>query len=498
MPHLPSVSHGIPIAAIPTKSPGLSILINSLELRRGIRQHELDGQAMDRDRFANLAGYYRADAIPLRNKGNSLLRSVRMSNLGGTVCRKTGNQNPGRAFLKRLACMASLALVLLGSSGCTAIFAAAGAVVDSVVITSPLWGPSVFERGKLDKAQDAPLVSLSDEIKMFASNSTLTSGDSFHVGVRLLDGSESPREPHYFSWLSAVPLLPYTRTDCFVTRSRGTVMTQDYMAYGSRILPVSFPLSRIPERMRPGQDSADMIPPCRETVENLIRGELAARPPSTEDLTVALWAAQSDKTAFQLTHLVYQAMENQFGKGKVLYELPDLTGGYRFPGFSGTPPAMVMGNECLVNLNPFEYQIVGRTLGYPEITKPHVSVSGRIVDLRVEKSQVCYGLTLVGANLLGWLGAPLSSNRLVIKFEVMAHQKPGNFLLLIREYELATERQVVSVYYGGDFAQDANTELAIQIAETMKDFARELAELAPVRGLTASTDAVNQATKQRQ
>jgi hypothetical protein len=390
--------------------------------------------------------------------------------------------------MPRLVFLALLGVILLGSSGCTAIFAAAGAVVDSVVITSPLWGPSVFERNKLDRVQRQSSLP-PDGLEgpgAFAANSTLSPHDSLHVGVRLFEGAESPREPRYFSWLSAVPVLPYTRTNSIVTQSRATAVTQDYISMGNRGMVVTFPLARIPEPMRPGQDPADMTPPCRETIENLVRGEMASRSPTAEELADSLWAVHRDKAAFQLTFSAQKALENQFGKHKALFEMPELAGCYRFPGFLNKPPAFVLKDDIAITLLPNEFQIVGRTLGYPEIARPHVSVSGRVVDLRIEKSQICYGLTLIGTNLLGWLGAPLSSNRLVIKFHVTAHQKPGNELLLFREYELATPRKVIGIYYGGDFADDAYSNLHAQITDSMRDFARELAILAPLRGLTAS------------
>lgn len=400
----------------------------------------------------------------------------------------------------RLVFPALLGMILVGSSGCTVIFATAGAVVDTIVVTSPLWGPSAFERNKLDRVQRESGL-FPDALEgsgAFVANSTIASHDSLHVGVRLFDGSESPRKPGYFSWLSAVPVLPYTRTNSIVKQSRGTVSTQDFLSAGSQGMVVTFPLSRVPERMRPGQDSGEMIPPCRETLENLIRGDLASRSPSSEELADSLWAVHHEKAAFQLTILAQEALEKQFGKQRALFELPDLAGCYSFRGFLGKPPAIVLKDEVAVSLLPNELQIVGRTLGYPEIGRPYVSVSGRVVDMRVEKAQLCYGLTLVGANLLGWLGAPLSSNRLVIKFELMAHQKPGNTLLLLRDYELATPRQVIGVYYGGDFAEDAYRNLHGQIRDSMRDFARELALVAPLRGLTASTSSGTQTAIHKQ
>jgi hypothetical protein len=151
----------------------------------------------------------------------------------------------------------------------------------------------------------------------------------------------------------------------------------------------------------------------------------------------------------------------------------------------------VKDGDCVAQVPGSHRCVVARTMGYPKADASTVIITGKVKSFRVEVSNISYGVTTIGANLLSLFGLPLSSNRLVLELDVEARRGGDSEPFAVRSMELATQRRSVGIYYGGDFAEDLGRELEDQLAGELARFADslrgELAERSDVAGLPAVT-----------
>jgi len=436
--------------------------------------------------------------------------------------RKAPGSWPPALCLGRWGAIVLLLGTLLGTNGCTLILGATGAVIDAAVITSPIWGPGVVNREK-QKFIQRDVGVLLPAAQIIAEDRSTLSGAEPSVLVQPFDGPPETRKPldHYFPWLGMAPLVPYANAQVDVTAATPGRLPDHFAGPSTgETRTLRFPLSSFPDSLRP-TEGASVSGNVRKVASALAWEQLVSIDPSKEDLAVAYCKSNRERYLFGVTVLAQEVLDRSL-TGRVALQMPQATGRYGFapiqvpaglvdpdqkpPDQKGhadirfgrlmdvevvdCPPtvefSVVSGNECQAVVPPVAYQVTGSAAGYPVASAEQIVVTGQIRALRLEISNISYGVTYLGAHLLSLFGLPLSSNRLAMELDVLARRGGDRTPVLERSYSLATRRRTVSLYYGGRFAEDLNEELMGQMEEAFRQFAAELEPLARATGPVAS------------
>lgn len=439
---------------------------------------------------------------------------------------KIVGQRGMKSFGGRLLAAAFLATAWLGSSGCTVLLAAAGAVVDTSVITSPLWGPGMYNRTKLEKVQKDVALPGNDGVTVATELSDLTEPDS-PILIRPLEGPKQDKgdDTHYYRWLGMVPFVPYSSRSVPVWKAQsGKIPAEFAGSTGGEAKQIRFPLSRFPEAIRPSEETG-VVGQSRDAAEAILRGELVSFPPTERELTVAYYnslcssksvlvfsgpetaeLAKGDPQAlcdvlhtktpylYGVTLFTQDSLQKALPTFRVALQVPRASGYFELDQSAANPSVQptraigygIVGDDCIVTVPPTAYRLVGRTDGYPTPAPSQIVVSGQIRSFRLEVSNISYCLTYIGADLLSFLGLPLSSSRLVMELDLRAHRGGDYTPVLERSYTLETERRTTSLYYGGDYAKELNVELMEQASIAIAQFAVDLQPLVTSSGPVAA------------
>jgi len=441
----------------------------------------------------------------------------------------------------RAAAITGLAAFLaFASTGCTVLIgglgALGGAVIDTALVTSPLWGASALEKSELEKTAGNLQAARMDERARPESQWALDSQSTPTICVRFL---LAPNEPalcaernslpkprqRYFSGWDAVPLALYHKSRLDLTRAWTHSLPMTFTGEPeSLVAEVEIPRERLPEGLRPQKrEEMEMATQKRDALTNALNWELRSRSATPEQGALGLWDAGRDSTAFQMTLLAREAIAAELPASQVAVAVPRIAAAIRItPSFNSSfntsgdakkdkkdscadcsPDTRLpqptrtdskgilfsfSENGYLARVLPGRYSVHGAPNPYGKPASDQVVIEGRLRAAHIKRTRLLYGVTLPLANALALFGAPISSNRVVMEYDLAAWTGGETRIpLLERTYTIKTDSRWVGIYYGRKIERSLEPQAQKELRAQMRAFAAELRERLRERARDAGT-----------